>query len=105
MQKVKQFTHSLKIEQEVHFSIGTKFNVVYDSLEKLKAGQTTELPAQIQIYAFLPKEAFQYTVGVHGVWFEEGIYDLKPERFLNEQFPEIELLTVKGILEQAWKKG
>jgi hypothetical protein len=84
--------------------IGAKFSVAYDNVEKLKSGQTTELPGQISLYAFLPKEILQYMIAVHGVWFEEGVYNLKPTRFLNDQFPEIKPIKVKEILKQAWKK-
>jgi hypothetical protein len=82
---------------------GTKFSVIYDSVEKLKSGQTSELPAQVALYSFLPKDILQYMIAVHGLWFEEGVYNLKPTRLLNDQFPEIKPITVKEILRQAWK--
>lgn len=44
-------------------------------------------------------------ISVHGVWFEEGVYNLKPVRFLNDQFPQIKPIKVKELLEQAWKKA
>jgi hypothetical protein len=71
----------------------------------MKTGQTTELPGQVPMYALLPKEILHYMVAAHGVWFEEGVYDLKPERFLNDDFPEIKTMTVKEVLEAAWKKA
>ncbi|KAH8691252.1 hypothetical protein BGW36DRAFT_363589 [Talaromyces proteolyticus] len=84
---------------------GTKFSVAFDSIEKLKTGQTTELPAQVPLYSFLPKEVFQYMVSIHGLWLEEGVYDLKPARFLNDHLPQIKPMKVKEILEQAWKRA
>ena len=70
----------------------------------MKSGQTTELPGQVALYSILPKEILQYMISVHGVWFEEGVYNLKPVRFLNDQFPQIKPIKVKELLEQAWKK-
>lgn len=84
--------------------IGVKFKVEYDSVPKMEAGQVTELPGQVPMYGFLPKEILQYMIAVHGLWFEEGVYDLKPKRFLNEKFPEIRPIKVKELLEVAWKK-
>jgi hypothetical protein len=81
-----------------------KFNVTYDDVTTMKAGQTTELPGQVPMYAFLPKEILQYMIAVHGLWFEEGVYDLKPKRFLNDDFPQIKPIKVKELLEAAWKK-
>ncbi|KAH6623331.1 hypothetical protein F5144DRAFT_358142 [Chaetomium tenue] len=85
---------------------GTKFNVAYDSTKKLKLGQTTELPAQVPLYPFFPKEAQQAMAAAFGLWFEDGICDLKPTKaFLNETFPEIKPLKVKEMLNQAWRKA
>ncbi|KAK2751980.1 nmra-like family protein [Colletotrichum kahawae] len=86
---------------------GTKFNVAYDSAEKLKAGQTTELPGQIPAYPFFPKEAYQALAGTFGWWFENGTFDIPPpgKKTLNEIFPEIKAWKVKEILDKAWKKA
>ncbi|KAK1509223.1 uncharacterized protein CCOS01_15739 [Colletotrichum costaricense] len=84
---------------------GTKFNVAYDSVEKLKTGQTTELPSQVPAYQFFPKEAYQGMASVFGLWFENGSFDIPPagKRTLNQIFPDIKAWTVKEILETAWK--
>ncbi|KAH0424289.1 nmra-like family protein [Colletotrichum camelliae] len=86
---------------------GTKFNVAYDSAEKLTAGQTTELPGQIPAYPFFPKEAYQALAGTFGWWFENGTFDIPPpgKKTLNEIFPEIKAWKVKEILDKAWKKA
>ena len=44
-------------------------------------------------------------IAVHGVWFEEGVYNLKPAHFLNDQFPQIKPMKVKELLEKAWNKA
>ena len=68
-------------------------------------GQTTELPGQVSLYQFFPKPALQSMAAAFGLWFEDGIFDPKPAKFLNETFPEIKPLKVKELLEKAWKKS
>ncbi|KAL0938320.1 nmra-like family protein [Colletotrichum truncatum] len=84
---------------------GTKFNVAYDSVEKLKARQPTELPGQIPAYPFLPKEIYQGIASTFGLWFEGGAFDIPPAgtKTLNEVFPEIKTWKVEDILNKAWK--
>lgn len=91
----------LGLAQEVK---GTKFTVAYDSVEDMKSGKTTELPGQVPLYQFIPKEALLGYTAVFGLWFENGAFDLKPEEWLNDSFPEIKPMTAKEMLEKAWKK-
>lgn len=67
-------------------------------------GQVTELPGQVPLYQFFPKSLLQNYVAAFGLWFEDGHFDLKPTKFLNETFPEIKPLKVKEMLDKAWKK-
>ncbi|KAK0713431.1 hypothetical protein B0T26DRAFT_858083 [Lasiosphaeria miniovina] len=83
---------------------GTKFNVAYDNEEKLKLGQTTELPGHVPLYAFFPKPALHGMAAAFGLLFEGGVFDMKPASFLNETFPELKPLGVKEILDKSWKK-
>lgn len=73
-------------------------------MEKLKEGETTELPGQVPLYQFMPKVAVQNYGAVFGLWFEDGTFDLEPEKFLNETLPEVKPMAVKEMLERAWKK-
>ncbi|OLN93245.1 Isoflavone reductase IRL 2-like protein [Colletotrichum chlorophyti] len=86
---------------------GTKFSVTYDSVEKLKTGEVTELPSQFHAYPFFPKAALQGLVSTFGLWFEDGSFDLPPAgtKTLNEVFPDIKPWTVKNLLETAWKRA
>ncbi len=40
-----------------------------------------------------------------GLWFEDGVFDLKPAKFLNEMLPEIKPLKIKEMLDKAWKRS
>ncbi|GJC83394.1 oxidoreductase swnN [Colletotrichum liriopes] len=92
--------------QHAEAAKGSKFNVTYDSVDKLKTGQVTELPSHIPVYPFFPKEALQGMVSVFGLWFNDGTFDVPPSgtKTLNEIFPGIKAWTVKDILNTAWKK-
>lgn len=82
---------------------GEKFTVTYDSVEKLKAGQITELPGQVAAYSSFPKEWMQKLFSVFGFWVTEGIFDFPEEKALNEVFPHVEVTTVRDMLQNAWK--
>ncbi|KAH8776277.1 hypothetical protein F5883DRAFT_698650 [Diaporthe sp. PMI_573] len=83
---------------------GAKFSTVYDPMEKLKAGQITELPSQRQMYPFFPKEMLQGLFAAFGRMFEEGEFDLKPFHTLNDDFPEIKPRGVRQLGLDAWKQ-
>ena len=86
------------------FCPGEKFKVTYDSVEKLKRGETTEIPSQEAVYPFFPKEALHGLAATFGLWWEEGVLGFRPERTLNQQFPEVKTWTVKEFLQEAWGK-
>lgn len=71
----------------------------------MKSGEVSELPGQVPLYSFIPRAFMQHLLSAHGLWFEDGVYNFKPVRFLNEKFPHIKPITVKEILDQAWKKA
>ncbi|KAK3326680.1 hypothetical protein B0H66DRAFT_551497 [Apodospora peruviana] len=84
---------------------GTKFTVETDSLEKLSKGEITELPSHPPIYPFFPKQMLQGIFAAFGIFFEKGLFDLKPTtQTLNEEFPDIKARTVKEIIDAAWKE-
>ncbi|KAK0705795.1 hypothetical protein B0T21DRAFT_320564 [Apiosordaria backusii] len=96
----------LKLAEEAK---GVKFDVKYDSVENMRKGEATELPGQVALYKYLPKEVLQGMTSAFGAWFEEGVFELKPEGqgqgFLNEKFPEVKPMKAKEMLEEAWGKG
>ena len=83
--------------------IGGKFEVHYDTVEKLKIHQVTELPSHHELYGFISKESIQRIFAVTGQWMVSGAFDLPDEDTLNKMFPDIETLTVESMLEKCWK--
>jgi len=90
----------LAIAEEVR---GCKFETTYDSLDTLRSGQVTELPAHPPMYPYFPKQMLQGMCAVFGLLFEQGFLDLEPERSLNSQFPEIKTRKVRELVEEAWR--
>ncbi|WYZ42347.1 hypothetical protein EsH8_VI_000046 [Colletotrichum jinshuiense] len=93
--------------QHAEAAKGTKFTVAYDSIDKLKTGQVTELPGHVPAYPFFPKEAYQGLSASFGLWFDDGSFNIPPAgtKTLNELFPEIKAWKVKDLLDTAWKKA
>ncbi|GME39002.1 Pyridoxal-phosphate dependent enzyme [Neofusicoccum parvum] len=82
---------------------GTKFEIHYDDLQKLKKGEVTELPHHPPVYQFFPKERLQGMFAFFGYNMATGLFNLPTEDSLNKKFPEIKTLTAKDVLEQVWK--
>lgn len=84
---------------------GTKFTVVYDSLEKLKLGEITELPSHPSLYSMFPKQMLQGFFAGFGIMFEQGEFDLRPAHSLNDVFPEIKPRTIRELVFEAYKEA
>lgn len=81
----------------------TKFEVHYDSVEKLKAFEITELPGHRALYEHFPKKAFAWFMSIFELFTTDGQSCISRDGSLNDQFPHIKPLTVKDMLEQYWK--
>lgn len=81
---------------------GKKFKVTHDSLELLSTGKVTELPCHSAIYPVMPKEDAQGLMSLFGRFFHDGLFNLSPEKTLNQIFPDIKVLTVRDVLERGW---
>jgi hypothetical protein len=84
---------------------GQKFTVEYDSLDKLKRGEVTELPSHAKSYEMfggrdVAKPMLQGMLTQFAFWQEEGLFKYNKENgtFLNDVFPDIKALTLK----EAW---
>ncbi|KAH7153442.1 hypothetical protein EDB81DRAFT_855820 [Dactylonectria macrodidyma] len=92
----------VKLAEEIR---GEKFTVTYDSVEKLRAGEITELPGQVAAYSYFPKEWVQRLFSTFGFWVTEGIFDFPEDKALNHQFPDIKVTTVEDMLDAAWGRN
>ncbi|RBR26253.1 uncharacterized protein FIESC28_00898 [Fusarium coffeatum] len=89
----------VKIAEE---ATGDKFTVTHDDIETLKKGHLTELPGHVPMYDFVPKAVLQSVMAAYGSWVETGGFDLDESRTLNKEFPDIEPVSVKDFLQEAW---
>lgn len=92
----------LEIAEEVK---GIKFDVAYDPLEKLARGEVTELPTHRSVYPYYPKANLQIMMSGTGLLTEQGFFNSKPARSLNDSFPEIRPRSVRELVEVAWGRG
>ncbi|KAF7556239.1 hypothetical protein G7046_g6352 [Stylonectria norvegica] len=81
---------------------GTKFDVTFNSVEKLQRGEVTELPAQVASYAFVPKQVLQHNFAKYNLYTIEGLLDFPGEGTLNAQFPEFKTTSAKEML-KVWQ--
>ncbi|KAL6809366.1 hypothetical protein GGI42DRAFT_340498 [Trichoderma sp. SZMC 28013] len=81
---------------------GSKFNVTYDSVEKLEKGEVTELPSNAAEYEHLPKHILQAYFSRFGQYIVAGLFDTPAEKSLNNVFPEVKTTTVEEAL-GLWK--
>ncbi|THZ76032.1 hypothetical protein D6C84_08938 [Aureobasidium pullulans] len=82
---------------------GTKFNAVYDDMDKLKTFQTSELPSHASIYRYFPKEKLRYMFAAFGMWVVQGYFNLPEDKAINHKFPNIKPLSVKRMLSDSWQ--
>lgn len=81
---------------------GSRFNVAYDSVEKLRSGETTELPGHASAYSFIPKSVLYAIQSKFGLYVAYGTSDFPEEGSLNQLVPEIRTTTVDEIIGH-WK--
>ncbi|KAH7397153.1 hypothetical protein BKA66DRAFT_453736 [Pyrenochaeta sp. MPI-SDFR-AT-0127] len=79
---------------------GTKFKIVYDSVDDLKKGQATVLPALAKALQFMPtpKEKLLEFITAVGLTMENGDFNLREENTLNSILPHITPLKVRDAL-------
>ncbi|QYT01023.1 NmrA domain-containing protein [Trichoderma simmonsii] len=86
----------------VEEATGSKFDVTYDSLEKLEKGEASELPANAAEYKHLPKHILQMYFSKFGQYIIAGLFDTPDEKSLNKVFPEVKTTTVEEVV-GLWK--
>ncbi|KAL8947779.1 MAG: hypothetical protein Q9222_005977 [Ikaeria aurantiellina] len=88
----------LQIAEEVR---GTKFEVVRDSLEDLRAGRISEIPAYLTLYETIPKDFLLEMMAGLGVAMVTGIFDLNG-KLLKDEYPEIVTTKTRDFITTHW---
>ena len=87
---------------------GVRFEVTYDSLEKLRTGRVTPIPANTAhaaLYSSPEFDAMPILIAMFagiGAAMAAGDLDIAAEDSLNAQFPGIETIKVVGFIEKYW---
>lgn len=81
---------------------GDKFIIVFDSEEKLRTGEITELPSHPALYQYFPKPLLTGLLSKFGLWAIAGIMSYPTAGSMNEKLPEIKTRSVKEIV-GVWK--
>ncbi|KAH7065836.1 hypothetical protein BKA63DRAFT_165944 [Paraphoma chrysanthemicola] len=82
---------------------GSKWDVTYDSVDKLEKGDGTLLQ-QPEGSPELPEEVLRHMVSEYGIMATKGIMDVTKEGLRNDEFPDIKPVTVREVVEAAWGK-
>lgn len=80
---------------------GTKFEVVYNSVEDLRAGKISEIPAYVPLYDVIPKDLVLEMMAGFGVATATGLFTLEGER-INEKYPEIKTTKMRDFIRTHW---
>ncbi|KAF2163835.1 hypothetical protein M409DRAFT_26015 [Zasmidium cellare ATCC 36951] len=83
---------------------GEKFDVTYDSIEKLKRFKITELPGHGKLYDKYPKKALQWFLAAFELMTTDETSYVSRDGALNGVFPEIQPLTVREMVTKCWGK-
>lgn len=81
---------------------GEKFDVTYDSIEKLKRFEVTELPGHRKSYDVYPKKEFQWFLSGFELMTTDETSYVSRDGALNKVFPEIQPLTVREMVTKCW---
>lgn len=79
-----------------------QFDRQYDSVDKLKRYEVTELPGHVSLYEAFPKKTLQWFLSLFELWTTDGTSHVRAEGSLNEAFPEMETMSIRTML-QLWK--
>ncbi|KAK4503495.1 hypothetical protein PRZ48_004410 [Zasmidium cellare] len=91
----------LQMAEEV---TGDKFDTTYDSVEKLKRFEVTELPGHAQLYDKYSKKGLQWFLAAFELMTTDETSYVSRDGSLNEVFPELQPLTVREMLTKCWGK-
>jgi hypothetical protein len=82
---------------------GGNFDVRYDSVADLVAGNMRELPNHVEAYAFFPEPALRGLYTALCLSMANDGFNYPVENSINaRKFPDFKMLTVKEMLQQTW---
>ena len=81
---------------------GTNFDTVHDSLEDLRAGKITEIPAYLPVYEVLPKEFFLGMMAAFGVAMVTGAFDLGDDT-INKKYTDVQPVKIAEFITKYWE--
>ena len=76
--------------------------MVHDTLEDLRAGRISEIPAYLALYDVFPKEMLLEMMAALGVGMITGVFDLIGD-LLNDKYSEIQPMKVRGFIKMHWE--
>ncbi|KAJ5681724.1 uncharacterized protein N7477_001664 [Penicillium maclennaniae] len=80
---------------------GKKFKVSYDTLDQIQAGEVTVPPMPRGIE--YQEDELKETTALVSRLTVNGVFDLPKENRLNERFPNVQPITMRKLLEKAWR--
>ena len=75
---------------------------MHDTLEDLRAGKISEIPAYLALYDVFPKEMLLEMMAALGVGMITGVFDLKGD-LLNDKYSRIQPVKVSDFIKMHWK--
>lgn len=81
---------------------GIKFDITYNSLEDLRAGKITEIPAYKPAYEVMPKDFFLEMMAGLGIAMVMGVFDIG-EDTLNERYPAVKPVKMVDLIKVYWE--
>ena len=95
----KSWKEVLEISERV---TGEKFEVTYDTKEKLEAGQATELPNLARMFTYMPREMMMPIIAKLKLIFVEGCLDLDETKAINGRYHDIKPVKVEELIQEGW---
>ncbi|KAL8794744.1 MAG: hypothetical protein Q9195_002698 [Heterodermia aff. obscurata] len=81
---------------------GVKFDVVHDSLDALRKGKISEIPAYVALYDTFPKAVLLEWMAAFGVGIVTGVFDLGGD-LLNDRYKEIQPVKMRDFIWMCWE--
>ena len=76
--------------------------MVHDTLEDLRAGKISEIPAYVALYDVFPKEELLGMMAGLGVGMITGVFDLQGD-LLNDKYSKIQPVKVRDFIKMHWE--